>query len=68
MALGAGERLGRRPGDVRQESVTGVAIAVPKRRPETLAYVTAFLERAKRSGTVRQAFDRAGLSHLEVAP
>jgi len=47
---------------------TGVAIAVPKRRPETLAFVTVFLEQAKQSGTVRRAFDRAGLSHLEVAP
>ena len=47
---------------------TGVAIAVPKRRPEALASVTAFLQQAKQSGTVRRAFDRAGLSHLEVAP
>src|SRR5205085_8990887 len=31
---------------------TGVAIAVPKGRPETLAYVTAFLEQAKKAGTV----------------
>ena len=47
---------------------TGVAIAVPKGRPEALAYVTAFLEKAKKSGAVRHAFERAGLSHLEVAP
>ena len=40
---------------------TGVAIAVPKGRPEALAYVTAFLEKAKQSGAVRRAFDRAGL-------
>jgi len=47
---------------------TGVAIAVPKGRPEALACVTAFLTKAKQSGTVRKAFDRAGLSHLDVAP
>ena len=47
---------------------TGVAIAVAKGRPEALAYVTAFLEKAKRLGVVRDAFARAGLSHLEVAP
>ena len=47
---------------------TGVAIAVPKGRPEALATVTAFLEKAKKSGLARTAFERAGLSHLEVAP
>jgi polar amino acid transport system substrate-binding protein len=47
---------------------TGVAIAVPKGRPAALACVTAFLEKAKKSGTVQRAFERAGLSHLEVAP
>jgi polar amino acid transport system substrate-binding protein len=47
---------------------TGVAVAVPKGRPEALADVTAFLERAKTSGTVRAAFERAGLAHLDVAP
>jgi polar amino acid transport system substrate-binding protein len=47
---------------------TGVAIAVPKGRPGALACVTAFLEKAKMSGTVRRAFERAGLSHLDVAP
>jgi polar amino acid transport system substrate-binding protein len=48
--------------------LTGIAIAVPKGRPEALATVTAFLEKAKNSGVVRRAFDRAGLSHLPVAP
>jgi polar amino acid transport system substrate-binding protein len=48
--------------------LTGIAIAVPKGRPEALATVTAFLEKAKSSGLVRRAFDRAGLSHLLVAP
>ena len=47
---------------------TGVAIAVAKGKPEALATVTAFLEKAKTSGAVRRAFDRAGLSHLDVAP
>jgi polar amino acid transport system substrate-binding protein len=47
---------------------TGVAIAVPKGRPQALAYVSAFLEEAKRDGTVRRAFDVAGLTGLEVAP
>jgi polar amino acid transport system substrate-binding protein len=47
---------------------TGVAVAVAKGRPEALACVTAFLEKAKASGAVRDAFARAGLSHLDVAP
>ena len=47
---------------------TGVAIAVAKGRPEALARATAFLKKAKMSGTVRRAFDSAGLSHLDVAP
>jgi polar amino acid transport system substrate-binding protein len=48
--------------------LTGIAIAVPKGRPEALANVTAFLEKAKNSGVVRRAFNAAGLSHLMVAP
>jgi polar amino acid transport system substrate-binding protein len=47
---------------------TGVAVAVPKGRPEALTDATAFLEKAKKSGAVRQAFERAGLAHLDVAP
>ena len=47
---------------------TGIAIAVAKDRPRALATVTAFLEKAKSSGVVRRAFERAGLSHLSVAP
>ena len=47
---------------------TGVAVAVGKAKPEALATVTAFLERAKKSGAVKAAFERAGLSHLDVAP
>jgi polar amino acid transport system substrate-binding protein len=47
---------------------TGVAIAVPKGRAQALADATAFIEKAKKSGMVRQAFERAGLAHLNVAP
>jgi polar amino acid transport system substrate-binding protein len=47
---------------------TGVAIAVPKGRPQALAYVSAFLDEAKRAGLVRRAFDTAGLKDLDVAP
>ena len=47
---------------------TGVAIAVPRARPDALAYVTEFMEKAKSSDVVRSAFDRAGLQHLVVAP
>ena len=47
---------------------TGIAIALPKNRPDALAYVSAFMEQAKASGLVRKAFDDAGLAQLEVAP
>jgi len=47
---------------------TGVAIAVGKGKPEALAAVTVFLDRAKKSGAVKAVFERAGLSHLDVAP
>ena len=47
---------------------TGIAIAVPKNRPQALAYVTAFLEGAKASGSVRRALDRAGFPNDPVAP
>ncbi len=46
---------------------TGVAIAVPKGRPDALAYVSAFIDEAKRSGLVRRAFDAMGLKELDVA-
>jgi polar amino acid transport system substrate-binding protein len=46
---------------------TGIAIAVPKGRPQALAYVSAFLEEAKASGLIRRAFDAAGLRALEAA-
>ena len=48
--------------------LTGVAIAVPRARPDALATVTSFMEKAKNSGVVRGAFNRAGLQHLIVAP
>jgi polar amino acid transport system substrate-binding protein len=47
---------------------TGVAIAVGKDKPKALGAVTAFMEKAKRSGLVQEAFARAGLAHLAVAP
>jgi polar amino acid transport system substrate-binding protein len=48
--------------------VTGVAMSVPKNRPAALAYATRFIEKAKADGTVRRAFDAAGLQDLTVAP
>jgi polar amino acid transport system substrate-binding protein len=47
---------------------TGIAIAVPKNRPNALAYATSFMEDAKASGIVRRALDDAGLNDLAVAP
>jgi polar amino acid transport system substrate-binding protein len=45
----------------------GIAIAVAKGKPEALAKVTAFMEAAKKDGTVRRALDRAGFAD-PVAP
>lgn len=45
-----------------------VAVGVPKNRPNSLAYVSNFMEHAKASGMARRAFDAAGLKELEVAP
>jgi polar amino acid transport system substrate-binding protein len=47
---------------------TGTAVAVPKGRPAALAYVTGFMEKAKKDGTVRRALDAAGLKDSPVAP
>jgi polar amino acid transport system substrate-binding protein len=47
---------------------TGVAVAVAKGRAEALTYVTEFMKQAKALGTVRRAFDAAGLQGLAVAP
>lgn len=44
------------------------AIAVPKRHPALLAYVTDFVEQAKRSGRVKTAIDAAGVVGVQVAP
>ncbi len=47
---------------------TGIAIAVPKSRPQALAVASAFMEKAKATGLVRRALDNAGLKALAVAP
>ena len=47
---------------------TGIAIALPKNRPNALAYATVFMEDAKASGMVRRAFDDAGLKNFVVTP
>jgi polar amino acid transport system substrate-binding protein len=47
---------------------TGIGCAVPKGRPNALALLSRFIERAKQSGEVRRALDRAGFSDAEVAP
>jgi polar amino acid transport system substrate-binding protein len=47
---------------------TGIAVAVPKNRPDALAYVRGFLETAKTSGLIRRIFDDAGLQSTAVAP
>lgn len=47
---------------------TGVAISVQKDRPAALAYVKSFVDKAKTDGTVRKAFDSAGLNKLSIAP
>jgi polar amino acid transport system substrate-binding protein len=47
---------------------TGTAVAVPKGRPAALAYVSGFVENAKKDGTVRRALDAAGLKDSPVAP
>ena len=39
-----------------------------ERRPGVLAYVSAFLEHAKASGSVRRALDRAGFRDQPLAP
>lgn len=46
----------------------GIAIAVPRKRPLALSYVSEFLESAKASGLVRKIFDDAGLFNDQVAP
>jgi polar amino acid transport system substrate-binding protein len=45
----------------------GVAVAVQKDRPAALAYVSEFVAKAKTDGTVRKAFDDAGLTKAQIA-
>ena len=44
------------------------SVALPKGKPEALAYATQFIEEAKASGLVRKAFDELGLKTSQVAP
>jgi polar amino acid transport system substrate-binding protein len=44
------------------------SVAVPKGKPQSLAYVTQFIEEAKASGLVRKALDAVGLKSSQVAP
>ncbi len=47
---------------------SSTAVAVPKGKPEALAYVSQFIEEAKASGLVRKAFDAMDLKNSQVAP
>ncbi len=47
---------------------SSTAIAVPKGKPEALAYVSQFIEEAKASGLVRKSFDAMNLYNSQVAP
>jgi polar amino acid transport system substrate-binding protein len=47
---------------------SATAVAVPKGKPEALAYVSAFIEEAKSSGLVRRSFDAMNLKNSQVAP
>lgn len=47
---------------------TGIAIAVPKNRPDVLLCATEFMENAKASGLVQRALDNAGLLGPAVIP
>lgn len=46
----------------------GVAVAVPKNRPATLAYLRDFIEAEKASGAVQKALDSEGVRSGIVAP
>jgi polar amino acid transport system substrate-binding protein len=46
----------------------GIAIAVAKGKPAALTAVTAFLEEAKKNGTVRKALDKAGFEDAIAPP
>ncbi len=47
---------------------TKTAVAVPKGRAASLAFVSDFMEAAKKSGLIRKAFDDNGLANQQVAP
>ena len=47
---------------------SSTAVAVPKGKPEALAYVSQFVEEAKSSGLVRKAFDAMNLQSAQIAP
>lgn len=48
--------------------VNRVGIVIPKGNPEHLSYFSEFVERAKASGHVQRAIERAGLQGVQVAP
>jgi polar amino acid transport system substrate-binding protein len=47
---------------------SSTAVAVPKDKPDALAYVSAFIEEAKASGLIRKALDAMNLQGSQVAP
>jgi polar amino acid transport system substrate-binding protein len=47
---------------------SSTAVAVPKDRPDALAYVSQFVEDAKASGLVRKSLDAMNLKNSQVAP
>ena len=48
--------------------VNRVGIVIPKGNPGHLSYFSEFVERAKASGLVQRAIERAGLQGVQVAP
>lgn len=51
-----------------ESRAAGVGIALPKNRPDGLAYLTRFVEEAKASGAVERAMEAAGVRSGVVAP
>jgi polar amino acid transport system substrate-binding protein len=47
---------------------SSTAVAVPKDKPDALAYVSSFVEEAKANGLVRKALDAMNLQNSQVAP
>ncbi|MGH6726112.1 MAG: transporter substrate-binding domain-containing protein [Pseudolabrys sp.] len=63
--------LGKIPGSRVLEDAflnSSTSVCVPKGKPAALAFASAFIEEAKASGLVRQAFDAMGLNSSVVAP